>query len=268
MRYVLAAAVGRNCTGSLCHDAQALSHLPPAYPHTTFFEGFFPEALTEIGVLRFGYVIHPGVSPEPPYHLGLRIRSSIELMLEAYSSFNAVVPQVQPAWVVLSSYAWDMARRFTYFPDMSEEAWLMQYKSNFSKVASILSRATSGHLMLVADYGCRRQSSADGLWNASHWTESQRQHYCTGELYKGYPREKHTADIVVSIGKQMGLPTVNLQEQLRDSLKSSLLSEGCYLHPTKETSLVIFRIILKAITVQSNHTIQNKHLRTAVKLKG
>merc|ERR1712087_1034604 len=132
----------------------------------------FPGAETEHGILDLGYVIHPGVSSQPPYFRMTHLASSIHVMLAAYNWFKSVVYSSKVC-VVFSSFAWDLARRFSYFPQQREGDWLHAYRVNFTDAARVL-RKTADALVLVADYGCR---TAQG-YNNTKWTDSMLQHFC------------------------------------------------------------------------------------------
>ena len=240
MRYLLAAVVGRNCTRKAeCGNAWVppITLLPSGYPTDRWHFGVYDET-TEKGRFRLGYVIHPGVSPEPPYSNEVHINSSLELMLKAYNVFNHRFPG---AWAVFSSYAWDLCRLFTYFPNMPEGQWWLQYKRNFSRAATILSHATARKLELVADYGCRRSPTFNP---PAKWTSAMNLSFCSGELHMGVSREARAAQIVNSIGQQANLTTINFEKLIRGRITNSLLNQGYYLHPTKATSIYLWNVWL------------------------
>ena len=199
----------------------------------------------------------------------MNVSSSIDIMRSAHSWLTSFARG--PIWIILSSYLWDLARRFTYFPDMLEEDWLREYKANFTSAAAWLSNLADRRVVLVGDYGCRADChyieyfkhlrhgvgysrECDSSKNASRtWHER----FCLSEP-SSVMREMRAAEAVESVGRSLGLRVVNLERTFRGQMADVLLSErdGRREHPTSHACVRVWNSIWAALEPTSNATFE------------
>ena len=197
---------------------------------------------------HFAYFLHYGVSPTGPYHTvsghehGDGLTSHL-LMQHALHWFRESVHGTltpgsprPPILVVYSSLAWDLGRRMEHFREQPSEAWLHEYRHNYSAAVRSLRGHLhpNEHLLLVADYGCEHAEGGSDSFCA-RW---------------GATVAHDAADAVESVGKSLGIPVVNLEASFRPRLKGLLERQPAspkgtyyYMHPNLKGACAFWHAI-------------------------
>lgn len=244
-RFLFAEYGPRVCRPMSCDSSAYCAQATALWPRDNRWSAGAAACSSSNNLTRMGYYAHMGVALAPPYwHNPSHYHdffepngnqtppTSLDLMLHAVHEFQQSLPLATPVVVVFSSFMWDLARKWEYFPQQSDDDWLHEYEANLTTVAHALKRNLQGHnvvtshahqLVVVADYGCWATPPASPFCAHAHHNSSKL------DLLV-----ERAAAAVTTVANRMGLPLVNLAPIFQKRWRALVLEEGeghKYHHP-------------------------------------